>query len=61
VSASLERRKVTRIVIAHRLSTISTADRIYVLRKGRVEQIGTFKELSSQRGLFASMMARQVT
>ena len=60
VSASLDRRKVTRLVIAHRLSTIRNADRIYVLDKGRVVETGTFDELLSGRGLFASMIARQV-
>ena len=60
VSASLERRKVTRLVIAHRLSTIRNADRIYVLDRGRVVETGSFDELLAQRGVFASMIARQV-
>ncbi len=60
VSASLERRKVTRLVIAHRLSTIRHADRIYVLDQGNVVETGSFDELLHRRGLFASMIARQV-
>jgi ATP-binding cassette subfamily C protein len=60
VSASLERRKVTRIVIAHRLSTIRHADRIYVLDRGTVVEGGSFDELLRNNGLFASMIARQV-
>ena len=61
VSDSLERRNVTRIVIAHRLSTIRSADRIYVLDRGRVVQAGTFDELVAEEGVFQSLMARQQT
>lgn len=60
VSASLDRRKVTRLVIAHRLSTIRNADRIYVLDRGAIAEVGTFDELVKGGGVFASMMARQV-
>jgi len=50
---------VTRIVVAHRLSTLRKADRIYVLEKGKVAQMGTFEELGKQPGLFATMLERQ--
>jgi ATP-binding cassette subfamily C protein len=60
VSESLRRRRVTRIVIAHRLSTIRNADQIYVLDQGRIVDRGTFDELASRKGLFASMIARQM-
>ncbi|MBI4694518.1 MAG: NHLP bacteriocin export ABC transporter permease/ATPase subunit [Gammaproteobacteria bacterium] len=59
VSAALERRKVTRLVIAHRLSTIRHADRIFVLAGGKIVETGRFEELVQQKGVFASMMARQ--
>ena len=61
VSESLDKLRVTRVVIAHRLSTIKNADRIYVIEAGRVVQQGSYDELASQEGLFANLMARQMT
>ncbi len=60
VTASLARLQVTRIVIAHRLSTIQSADRVYVLEKGSVVQVGTFAELSAVPGTFANLARRQL-
>ena len=42
----------TAIIIAHRLSTIQYADRIVVLHKGRVREIGTHAELIAKGGLY---------
>jgi ATP-binding cassette subfamily B multidrug efflux pump len=42
----------TTIVIAHRFSTIQNADRIIVLHKGQVREIGTHQELIDQRGIY---------
>ena len=38
----------TVIMIAHRLSTVVNADRIYVLKEGRLAESGSFEELSGQ-------------
>jgi ATP-binding cassette subfamily B protein len=42
----------TSIVIAHRLSTIQRADRIIVMHKGRLREIGTHQELLAVRGIY---------
>ena len=59
VSDSLERLKCTRIVIAHRLSTIKRCNRILVIDGGKIAEEGTYDELLSKRGLFASLVERQ--
>src|SRR5271170_8519870 len=42
----------TSIVIAHRLSTIQRADRIIVMHKGRLREMGTHQELLALRGIY---------
>src|SRR5882757_3700162 len=42
----------TSILIAHRLSTIQRADKIIVMHKGHVREIGSHQELLGQRGIY---------
>ncbi|HTR37301.1 MAG TPA: ABC transporter ATP-binding protein [Bryobacteraceae bacterium] len=42
----------TSIVIAHRLSTIQRADRIIVMHKAKLREIGTHQELLAMRGIY---------
>jgi len=45
----------TSLVIAHRLSTIEKADRIVVLQKGKIAEVGTHKELLEKNGIYAQL------
>ena len=49
----------TSIVIAHRLSTIQSCDKIVVLHKGRVREVGTHQELLSQKGFYFKLYQLQ--
>ena len=60
VSQSLNQLNVTRIVVAHRLSTIRNADRIYVIKSGRVVEQGSFDALAAQNGVFSQLIQRQL-
>ena len=45
----------TLIVIAHRLSTVMDADKIYVIKDGRIDDAETHKELLGRHGLYEKM------
>ncbi len=60
VMANIEGLISTRIIIAHRLSTLRRADRIYVLRAGKVVQEGAFAELVETEGVFQNLVRRQM-
>jgi ATP-binding cassette, subfamily B, multidrug efflux pump len=54
VRSALERmvRGRTSVIIAHRLSTVQQADRILVMHKGVLREMGSHQELLAQRGIY---------
>ena len=52
-------KRCTSLVIAHRLSTVLSADRILVMRRGRVVEEGSHFEMLAQDGLYARLYNRQ--
>lgn len=49
------------LLISHRFSTVRSADRIYVLREGRVVESGTREELLAADGTYAEMFTLQAS
>jgi len=49
----------TSVIIAHRLSTIQRADKIIVMHKGQVREMGTHQELLGQRGIYYKLYQLQ--
>ena len=50
----------TIILIAHRLSTIRNCDTIYVLKDGRIVELGTYDSLYKLNGEFTQMVRVQL-
>ena len=51
----------TTIVIAHRISTIINADKILVMKAGKIVQNGTHKQLINKKGPYVEMVKLQMS
>jgi len=49
----------TSVIIAHRLSTVQRADKIIVMHKGQVREMGTHQQLLAQRGIYYKLYQLQ--
>jgi len=49
------------LLISHRFSSVRTADRIYVLRHGRVTEHGTHEQLMAAGGHYAGLFTLQAS
>ena len=49
----------TSLIIAHRLSTIQRADKIFVMHKGQVREMGSHQQLLAQRGIYYKLYQLQ--
>ncbi len=49
----------TSIVVAHRLSTIQNADKIVVMHKGEIREIGTHQDLLAKQGIYYKLYQLQ--
>src|SRR6266480_2376455 len=49
----------TSIILAHRLSTVQRADKIIVMHKGQVREMGTHQQLLAQRGIYYKLYQLQ--
>ena len=51
--------QITIVMIAHRLSTVKHADKVIVLKKGRIEAEGSYQELQQSSEIFKRMVEMQ--
>jgi subfamily B ATP-binding cassette protein HlyB/CyaB len=53
-------KNVTCFIIAHRLNTIVDADRIVVIKDGKIKEVGSHEELMKKQGVYYNMFRKQI-
>ena len=63
IRSALKKRKdnLTTIIITHRITTAKEADKIIVLEKGKISEVGTHQELANKEGLYKNLWDIQGT
>ncbi len=56
IKQALDSLPITRLIIAHRLGSVRDADRILVLDKGRLVEVGTPQELAAREGVYRRLL-----
>jgi len=54
------RRNKTNLIVSHRISTISRAERIAVLERGELVELGTHENLLKKSGIYTTLYEKQV-
>ncbi|OJF76797.1 MAG: bacteriocin ABC transporter [Treponema sp. CETP13] len=52
---NMKEKQLTTIIIAHRLSTVIDCDKIFVMDKGSIVQVGTHEDLKKEEGLYRQL------
>jgi len=53
-------KNITCFIIAHRLNTIVEADRIVVIKDGKIKEVGNHNELMKKQGIYYNMFRKQI-
>lgn len=61
IDALAQQKAQTTIIIAHRLSTIRNADKICVIKDGKIAEMGRHEELLARNGTYADLVKIQVS
>ena len=59
-SLSNYKNKITKMIVSHRLSSVKDLDKIIVLSKGKIIQIGNHEQLINEKGYYKELYYKQI-